>query len=27
LRSIAKVDGMPLTARWLEESIRREDEV
>jgi 2-oxoglutarate ferredoxin oxidoreductase subunit alpha len=27
LRSISKVDGMPLTARWLEESIRREEEV
>jgi len=26
LRSIAKVDGLPLTAGWLEESVRREEE-
>jgi 2-oxoglutarate ferredoxin oxidoreductase subunit alpha len=26
LRSIAKVDGMPLTARWIAESIRRAEE-
>jgi len=26
VRSISKVDGMPLTARWLEQSIRREEE-
>jgi 2-oxoglutarate ferredoxin oxidoreductase subunit alpha len=26
LLSIAKVDGMPLTARWLAESLRRAEE-